>query len=69
MEHRFLKFSCRHREGKVLVTIFLPNSTASLLLGSQQRELDLGFLQGKVTYVTWEVFYEAASSALRALSL
>jgi hypothetical protein len=48
----FLKTSRRHRERKILVTIFLPNSTASLLLGSQQRELDLGFLYGKVTYVT-----------------
>jgi hypothetical protein len=34
------------------VTIFLPNCTALLLTGSQQRELALGFLAWKVNHVT-----------------
>lgn len=38
------------------MTIFLSKTAASLLAGSQQRELDLGLRHGKVTYVTSAVF-------------
>jgi hypothetical protein len=34
------------------VTIFLPNSNARLLVNYEQRELALGFTDGKVNHVT-----------------
>jgi len=54
-----------------LVTIFLPNSTVRLLAGFQQRELDFGLLDGKVTHVTlawrdWNAVRAASAVTKRA---
>jgi hypothetical protein len=50
-------------ETNSLVTIFLPKTALGLLARPQQRELDLGLRNGKVTYVTWAVPTEIEPSA------